>query len=61
MPGPAHPYLPLLERPPPLAAVKVFSIVVNMTVDFKLIKQDQRGHGPDQLHRINNVVVLLLA
>ena len=21
-----------------------------LTVDFKLIKQEQRGHGPEQLH-----------
>ena len=39
----------------------MYNIVVNMTVDFKLINQDQRGHGPDQLHQINNVIVLLLA
>ena len=35
--------------------------VVNMTADFKLINQDQRCYGPDQLHWINNVAVLLLA
>ena len=37
------------------------STVVNMTVDFKLINQEQRGHGRDQLYWIDNFVVLLLA
>ena len=29
---------------------KLSNIVTEMTVDFNLIKQEQRGHVPDQLH-----------